>query len=893
VIASSTRRLTGGLFEYRDLGAVTLKGFAEDVPAWRVLGAGTAESRFEALRATTTPLIGRDEELDLVMRRWEQAKRGDGCVVLISGEPGIGKSRIAQTVGERISAEPHTRLRYFCSPHHQDSALYPSIAQLERAAGFRREDTSEQRLAKLEVVLSQGTNDLSEAVPLLADLLAIPIGDRYAPLNLTPRKRKEKTLHAQLAQVEGLAARQPVLMVFEDVHWSDPTTRESLDLLVDRVPTLRVLMILTFRPEFAQPWVSRPHVTMLILNRLPRRQRAEMIRHVTGDKALPEEIANQIMDRTDGVPLFIEELTKAVVDSGIVTEAGDRYTATGPVTSLAIPTTLHASLLARLDRLAPTREVAQTAAALGRQFSHELISAVAQVPQHQVDDALAQLVTAELVVRRGTPPDAEYAFKHALVQDAAYSTLLRSRRLQLHGRITAVLESQFPEIMETQPEVLARHCAEAGLTEKAVGYWLDAGRQAIAKCAMAEAVAQLRKGLDLLPGVPDGAPRQEQEINLRMTLGHALIATKGYSAPESGETFARSRQLCEQLNRPEQLGPILHGQFLFRFVRGDLHQAEHHAEEMRRLGEVRNDVRWKHAGSVICGVVCTVLGKFVDARAHSENALSLWDPMFRAFAASPEDPYVMARLYLFRTLLCLGRIDQARMRRDEALAQARRLSPYNLAYALCLTWIGGNWAIEGVKTARTMLRAADEVLAISREQGFPLWFAFGNIIRGWCLGVMGQVAEGIPLLLKGLVDARDTGCNLVMPFFLTMLADVYGMAARPEDGLDRLVEAAKLVDTTQERWAEAEMHRLRGTLLLSMNEHSAAEDSYRQALAVAHHQSAKFWELRAALDLARLWRDQGKRTEAHDRLAPIYGWFTEGFDTPVLQDAKALLDQLA
>ena len=444
VIAESTRRLLGNLFDLEDLGAKDLKGIAEPVRAWAALRPSSVESRFEALRTATTPLVGRDEEVDLLLRRWEQAKRGDGCVVLISGEPGIGKSRIAETIVERLGGEPHTRLRYFCSPHHQDSALYPSIAQLERAAGFRREDTAEQRLAKLEAVLAQGTNDLSEAVPLLADLLSIPTGDRYPPLNLTPQKRKEKTLHAQLAQLEGLAARQPVLMVWEDVHWSDPTTRESLDLLIDRVPTLRVLVILTFRPEFTPPWIGRPHVTMLTLNRLPRRQRAEMIAHVTGGKALPKEIADQIVDRTDGVPLFIEELTKTVVESGIVTEAGDHYAVAGPMAPLAIPTSLHASLLARLDRLAPTREVAQIGAALGRSFSYELISAVAGMPQQKLDEALDQLASAELIFRRGTPPDAEYTFKHALVQDAAYSTLLRSRRQQLHGRIVTTLENAIP-----------------------------------------------------------------------------------------------------------------------------------------------------------------------------------------------------------------------------------------------------------------------------------------------------------------------------------------------------------------------------------------------------------------------------------------------------------------
>jgi class 3 adenylate cyclase len=517
VIASSTRRLTGGLFEYRDLGDIALKGFAEEVPAWQVLRVGIAESRFEALRATTTPLVGRDEEIELLLRRWEQAKAGYGQVVLISGEPGIGKSRIAQTVVQRISAEPHTRLRYFCSPHHQDSALYPSITQLERAAGFRREDTPEQRLIKLEAVLAQGANDLSEVVPLLANLLSIPIGERYRPLNLTPQKLKEKTLHAQVAQVEGLAAQRPVLMVFEDAQWSDPTTLESLDLFVDRMPSLHVLLIVTFRPEFASPWVGRPQVTLLSLSRLAPRHRVEMIGHVTG-KSLPKEITDQIVDRTDGVPLFIEELTKNVVESGLVAEAGDRYAVTGPAVPLAIPTTLHASLLARLDRLAPTRELAQIGAALGRQFSHELISAVAQLPQRQVDDALAQLVHAELIFRRGTPPDAEYTFKHALVQEAAYGTLLRARRQQLHGRITAVLESEFPEVPKSRPELLAHHCAEAGLSEKAIDYYLEGSQRATAASNNTEASRHLGKALSLLQTLPPSAPRAK-ELRERITMG--------------------------------------------------------------------------------------------------------------------------------------------------------------------------------------------------------------------------------------------------------------------------------------------------------------------------------------------------------------------------------------
>jgi class 3 adenylate cyclase len=532
LISQSTRRLTGGLFEYRDLGRVTLKGLSDPVQAWQVKGSSAVQSRFEAQHGSTlTPLVGRDEELELLLRRWQQAKTGDGSVVLISGEPGIGKSRLAQTLLERLSDEPHARLRYFCSPHHQDTALFPTIAQLERAAGLRRDDSDGQRLDKLEAVLAQAINDLGEAVPSLAALLSIPIGDRYPPLHLTPQKRKEKTLKALMAQVEGLAARRPVLMVVEDAHWIDPTSLELLDLTVDRVPSVQVLLIITFRPEFTPPWIGRSHVTSLILNRLPRRQRAEMVAGVTEGKALPREITNQIVERTDGIPLFIEELTKAVVESGELAAEGDHYTVKRSMSPLAIPTTLHASLLARLDRLAPVREVAQIGAALGRQFSHELISAVAPMPQKQLDDALAQLVGAELVFRRGTPPDAEYTFKHALVQDAAYSTLLRKRRQHLHRCIVVAVESQFPEIATTEPARLARHCSEAALSEKAANYWLKAGQQAMARSAMSEAAAQLIKGLDALGALPESVARQQQELDLRLALGRALMATQGWAAP--------------------------------------------------------------------------------------------------------------------------------------------------------------------------------------------------------------------------------------------------------------------------------------------------------------------------------------------------------------------------
>ena len=893
MIAASTRRLIGGLFEYRDLGTVSLKGFAENVRAWQVLGAGAAESRFEALRVTTTPLIGRDEEIELLLRRWGQAKAVDGQVVLISGEPGIGKSRIAQTILERLSGEPHTRLRYFCSPHHQDSALSPSITQLERAAGFRREDTADERLDKLEAVLAQGTNDLSEAVPLLADLLSISTGHRYPPLNLTPQKRREKTLYAQLLQIEGLAAQQPVLMVWEDVHWSDPTTRESLDLLVDRVPALRVLVIITFRPEFAAPWVGNSHVTLLTLNRLRPRERAAMIAHLTGGKTLPREIADHIIDRTDGVPLFIEELTKTVVESGIVTDAGDRYAATGPVALLAIPTSLQASLLARLDRLASTREVVQIASALGRQFSHELISAVATMPKPQLDDALAQLVHAELIFRRGTSSDAEYTFKHALVQDAAYSTLLRGRRQQLHARITATLEDHFPEIVVAEPALLARHCTEAGLAEKAIAYWLKAGQQAMAHSAMTEAVAQLQKGLDVLAALPDGPWRRQQELNLQIALRPALAATKGIAAPDVGEAIARARLLAEQIDRPEYLVRLSLSQWAFHLGRSEHKLALSLAEQFQKIGEERNDARAQLQGRRANGVTRCYLGEFVAARTLLEQCYGLGAPTRRVMGEilGHRDDLNWPRLLgeLAVTLAHLGYIDQARLRLHEALSEARRLGH---AQTLAEVLVYASWTLWIIRLPE-LQRHAEELLALSTEHGFSLYVGWATVFRGSSLTALGQAVEGLTLLTQGLTAVHATKSVTNTPCALTMFAEAYAKLGQPDEGLKCLAEVARIIETTEERNSEAELHRVRGDLLNAMRDQVAAEQSYHQALAVAQRQSAKLFELRAGTSLARLWRDQGRRSEARDLLAPIYGWFTEGFDTPILQDAEALLDELA
>jgi class 3 adenylate cyclase/tetratricopeptide (TPR) repeat protein len=903
VIAPSTRRLTSGLFDYEDLGTFEIKGFAAPVLTSRVLRESAAESRFEALRATATPLVGRDEELALLERRWRQATRGEGSIVLLSGEPGIGKSRLAQTLVERLSGEPYTRLRSFCSPHHQDHALYPIITQLERAAGFRREDTADERLNKLEAVLAQATNDLGEAVPLLAALLSLPAGGRCPPLDLTPQKKKERTLRALVAQVEGLAAQQPVLLLFEDAQWSDPTSLELYDIIIDRVPELRVLLIVTFRPEFAAPWTGRPHVTSLGLNRLAPRQRAEMITGVTAGKALPKEVAEQIVERTDGVPLFVEELTKAVVESGMLTDMGDRYSATGPVTPLAIPASLQASLLARLDRLAPVREVAQIGAALGRQFSHELIGAVA-VPgsgrpgpgmtPRQLDDALAQLVGAELIYRRGIPPDADYTFKHALVQDAAYSTLLRSRRQQLHAHIAAALEDRFPEIVAAQPALLAHHCTEAGLTEKAIAHWLAAGRQAWGRSMLAEAVALLGRGLALIRSLPDTDWRREHEFDLQIALGQALVASRGWGTPELVEVRVRARQLALALNRPRALLFDLWGQFSDHWAQVDLRRMRRLAAELRELGDTAGDALMQMMSCQAGGMTCFHLGEFAAGRVFLEKALALYDPAYQPSVSEllSHDARVFLRIYSSWLLAALGHLDQALFQRDAALNEARLLShPPTLAIALgAAGWTTGSFLrLE----PGSLLQCSDEQMAFATEHGLGFDRAIGLVFRGWSLAALGRADEGIPLIEAGVAGWHELGFRVHRPWLLALLGDACRMAGQRQAALAHLAKAQDLAEATEERYFQAETLRLRGEVLLATGDQEAAEASYREAMAIAQRQSAKFWELCAAMSVARLWRDQGKRVAAHALLAPVYGWFCEGFDTPVLQEAKALIEELA
>jgi DNA-binding winged helix-turn-helix (wHTH) protein/predicted ATPase len=891
-IGLTTRHLIGSLFDCRDLGAIETSCETEPMRRWQVLGERLVESRFEALRGSAlSPMVGRDEEIDLLLRRWARAKAGDGQIVLVSGEAGLGKSRIVAALAERLHAEPYLRLRYLCSPHRQDSALFPFIDQLGRAAGFARDDPPAVKLEKLEALLARAAPP-EEDVAFLADLMSLPASEGHPLPNLSPQRNKERTLEALIRQLEGLARQQPVVIVFEDAHWIDPTSRELLDLTVERVRNLPVLLIVTFRPEFQPPWTGQAQVTMLVLNRLDSDGRTALVEQIAGGKALPDEVVSQIVNRTDGVPLFIEEFTKNLLESGLPREERDRYVLDGALPPFAIPTSLHASLLARLDRLGSARHVAQIGAVIGREFSYTLVHAVSHFPDDELLDALATLVASELVFQRGAPPDAVYSFKHALVQDAAHGTLLRHARQQLHAQVAEALEAQSHELMDTQPELFAQHYAEAGLIEKSTICWGKAGRKSAARSAMAEAAAQLQKGLDQLALLPETPERQRQELELRSTLGAVLGTAKGNAAPETGHAYARARELWDQLGSPSGFLHIPFGQSRYHAFRGELDLALRLDEDLLRLSRKRNDSAGLVLGHYSSGRSLMFAGRFASSRSHLEEALALHDPIAHRSLVHQAGfhPQVDSRTFLGIVLFCLGFPDRALAGSNAAIAEARRLAhPPSLASSLAvgarlLSLVGDDAALDG---------RADQLVAVATEQGFPLHLAAGTNYRGWVTVKNGDVAEGISLLRSGSTAYRATGAEAWMPSNIALLAGACEIAGQIEEALALLGEALQIVERTGERWFTSELNRHKGQLLLRQGHSEAAEDLYRTALNIAREQEAKLWELRAAVSLARLRRDQGRCAEARDLLAPVYDWFTEGFDTRDLKDAKALLDELA
>jgi class 3 adenylate cyclase/tetratricopeptide (TPR) repeat protein len=892
LICPHTRQLTGGHFDYRDLGALALKGWTEPVQVWQVLRASDVPSRFEAMHQTKLPpLFGREEEIELLLRRWRHAAQGEGRVVLLTGEPGIGKSHIALAFGERLQSEPHAALRYFCSAHHTNSALFPFIGQIERAAGFERSDSPAQKLSKLDTLVAQSTAD-PEHVAVLASLFALPASDGLH--ELSPRRRKEKTLAALLARLDWLAAEQPVFMIFEDIHWIDPTSLELLAAIVEHVPQLRLLLLITARSEFTVPWPSYPHMTTIPLTRLGRREGAALVERVTNGKKLPQEVMDEILARTDGVPLFIEELTKTVLESGLLQERDGQYVLERPLPTLAIPTTLHASLMARLDRLAPVREVAQIGAVAGREFHYELLNAVAGLPRERLEEALDQLVRSELIFRRGESPHAVYTFKHTLVRDAAYAGLLKSRRVYLHAAIASALEQQFPEILQTQPETLAHHLTEAGLIEKAIGYWLQAGKNAAQRSANLEAIAHLQRGIELTCRLPADEGRDRSELDFQLLLGPCLIATHGPAASTALATFARARELCERLGQPPEYLQVRFWLATVSVVRGELPQALEAVEGMPSAAEARgnrgallNVVRGR-------AMILMFMGRIVEAHEVLERAIEMFgaseDADRLAARAAGQDAGVAMLAFAAWVFWLLGQVDEAVARMSAALERADGVQhahthAYAWYYASVLHALRGEPAIaKGY---------AERCLAISEQHGFRQWLGLARAIRGICAAVLNASAGRLDEVKTALDEYQRAGYQLGLTAQIVLLCPALFLRNEPEAALELIDHGLAIVSRNNERFFEAELYRVKARALLMRGAPNAEVESLLdQALRTAHSQQARSLELRAATDLAALWMKQGKHARARDVLSSIYGRFTEGFETLDLKEAKGMLVQL-
>jgi class 3 adenylate cyclase/predicted ATPase len=888
VIADATRRLLGDLFVLRALGPQSLKGINEPMPAFVVLGERALESRFAARQAgSIAPIVGRDQELGLLLERWRQAKTGEGQMVLLSGEAGIGKSRITEALVEAVRGEPHFLVRYQCSPYHADSALYPVIQQLAHAAGIAADDDLDRRLDRLEALLRRASDDVGDAAPLVAALIGLDATSRYGALTMTPQQRRNRTLAIIIDQLTGLAGRKPVLWVIEDAHWIDPTTLELIEFALDRVQSISALMLITARPTFIASFASHPVVTRLALNRLARAATQAIVARIARGKRLPEALLDEIAARTDGVPLFVEEMTKAVIESGALRETADAYHLDGPLSALAIPTTLHDSLMARLDRLQPVKEVAQTAAVIGRSFDHRTIAALAALSERQLGDAMRRLVEAELVFRRGTPPDATYLFKHALVRDAAYESLLKARRVALHARLLDVLESQG----DAAPEVKAQHAEAAGLVERALGYWEQAGSQALARPAYKEAIASLENGVRLCRALGDAPQWKRRELGLQLQLGQALIANQSYSAPATLRAFERALGLADDLGDVSLQLPAVYGQWASHYIRGT--GTGKLAQRYAVLAEAQAETGPRLVGLRMLGLERFHEGRFKESLALVEKALDSYDPVAHRDLAHRfgHDPRTAAANYQVWNLWHLGLPDQAARTSEDNLSWTRQVNHANTT-GIALSW-GVNIPNIWLRRPERVESAAREALRLAEGVSLALWHAWGLIHLGWALSQQGT-APGLDEIEAGLREARQIGAGRFEPFHLSLAADAYARAGRHYEAQTCIATAFAALAHCRDLALAAELHRMRGVLLLHVGAggHDTAEADFRRALEIARQQEAPSLQLRAARDLARLLAERGDRQQAADLLAPIHGGFTEGFETADLKEARALLDEL-
>ena len=898
VISAATHKNVGNFFECTELGAQTIRGLSDPIDLFKVEGERVGYSRFDLLEPTSlTPLVGRDQELGLLCHRWDLAKEGMGQLVMLAGEAGIGKSRLVHDLKQSAlgASEPQLPvIEWRCSTFYDNTELHPASEYFERVLGFDRDESGASRLFMLKNHLQQLDVEMAEVLPLLGAMLSLPPDDEYPPLDLSPQRRREKTLEALSNWLFQSAARQPVLFIVEDLHWVDPTSLELLTSLADQQLVDPILVLLTFRPEFVPPWTTRAHHTQIGLNRLTGAQIAAMVESRTGIVELPKEFVEHIANRTDGVPLFVEEVTQMLLESDAVTEVTGGMQLAGSALEHAIPDSLRDLLVARLDRMASNPDVVQLAATLGRDFSFEMLQATSGMPEAELDAELAKLTEAELLFRKGRPPAATYLFKHALIQDAAYASMLTKKRQEFHLRIAKTLLKRFPETIEAQPELQAYHYTEAGETQLAVNYWEKAGRRSHQNSAHPEAIGHLSKALDLLSKIEETPDRNQQEYRLQPLLGVSTLSVQGYAFPELGAIYERIRELADKMDDPT--GRVYGAWFMssWRIVRDDMDICDGLADEILELAQRTKDDGLMMEAYFIQNIVRFYRGELEAALDYGLRGIGLDDfDRCRFHAQQTGQNAAVAHLaYLALSLWHLGYPDRSRVRLDESIVLAERLTdhPFSMAFAL---HHAGLWC----KTCRLGAEGqahAERQIEVSQEQGFFFWQTTGMLYRGANLIEQGQFEEGVEQMSVALQYYLATGAELGLPYYYSWLAEGQIGAADADTALETLDKALVAVEKSNERFFEAEVHRLRGEALLAQSPDKApdAEACFERSLEAARTESAKSWQLRTTMSQARLWRSNGKEAEALAALETAYGAFEEGLDTPDLIDAKALIAEL-
>jgi predicted ATPase len=839
------------------------------------------------------PLVGRQEEMGLLLRAWENSREGRGQIVLVQGEAGIGKSRLLEALRAEIGKDS-TWVAIRSSPYHQSSTLYPAIEHMKRVFRWQPEDDTQTRLEKLETALEQYRGLPSdEAVPLLADMMSLPLPQgRYPPLSLTPEQQREATIDALNDWLTEEAESQPMLLVWEDLHWADPTTVEMLGLLIEQVPTVAMLVVGTFRPEFQPPWPIRSHVTPITLSRLERAEVEAIVTNLAGGKVVPEEVVEHIVAKADGVPLYVEELTKTLLDSEVLREETERYALTGALTEVHVPETLQDSLMARLDRVPTLREVAQLGAVIGREFAYEMLRHLVSQDERALQDCLSQLVELELLYQRGRGARARYMFKHALIQDAAYESLLRRTRQTFHGQVARLIEGQLPETLETHPELLAHHYTEAGEIEQALEYWLRAAELAKSRYAHQEATTHLQRGIGLVKELSDPKEQARRELAFQFSLGGAYLQMKGHSAPEVEVAFARARQLCDQVGDAPELVPTLFGLWRTYVVQmADITRPRDVAAQLLRLVTQNDDPVSAVIAHYAVGFTALVAGDFVLAARHLREGLGLYDRKDRDASEVyrfGQDPGVACLCYLALAEWALGSPDQARRLVEEGQALAVQVDdPFTLAFAAAI----GSFVYQARGDIEATLTAARQAVTQSTKRGFPYWLGIGSVICAWAEASREPTAGGLEVLRGNIAKHRAMGTELFAGYFLTLL----GQAALAGDDTDLCAEAVeaaeRVLERTGERWWECETRRLRAELdfRLERADPDTTQALLREIAGRARCQEARAFELRAAISASRVLRDIGDETTATATLAPVLDRFSEGSATADLAEAQSIL----